>query len=1215
MKRKLLSVLLVLVLCAGLMPAVVLAAEPVANGTCGEDVDWALDSEGTLTISGTGPMGDYSGTYATSNYGPYHDDIEAVVIEPGVTRIGSAAFYRQDSSYNPVVFSNLKSVQIPDTVQSIGGIAFYKTVFEEITIPYGLERIDNQAFEYSGIKSIVLPDSVTSVNYLAFAGCKSLETVTLSDRLTQLTGSLFSGCDKLTSVTFHGVLDSMAGSVFYNCSSLESLELTIRGKNASLGDDIFKNVPAGEVTIYGEAGGTVESEASTKNYTFATAQNNFTFDANGGSGEMAGLSVTFDGSDYGNFPACAFTNGDLLFIGWNTKADGTGTSVSDQSEVRLIGANGNVTLYAQWGNSITVGDGTATNSYVPLYRYYNYGKSQAVVSASELSALSGTEITGLSYYPTGTSKNAMIAVYLTETSLDSLTEFIAVPDSDEVFSGSVEFDVETETHLVFNTPFAYSGGNLLITVINNTGNYSSGLSFYGVNRTGASRSAVSDGTQFNAGYTGSSVARDFLPKMTFTKGDTIVTSYDLYIAGTRVTSENADDLSAIDGVTGAASYDAQTNTLTLNGATIVNGGTGNSSGADRAGIYSASTDPLNIVVTDTNSVTGRAVEDATTYGIYANGALVLSGTGSLNVLGSATGNSVHSYGVYTKGNLSVLESCTLDVLSGKAYSSYSGDFAHSVGAQVEGGLITLGGNASVTLTGERGGYSSSGLYLENSSVQFEPESGWSGSFTVQSTGSGFAGAMIGWTGLSFRFNSDRTEMTAYDSLESTTGTVMTQNSYEFSLSSDNTLTAYPKVVITPHAVAIAPVEFTVTPPKAGEKVSINGNSVDYEVEGTDYVIVCDPYAENVSDLENCTYFEGAFEKNADYYSRALVIPADGTALTALTANDVTINGAEFVSASVNDYGEGYVYFKVAVSEDAEVIEEVNITVTIPTDGDAYYEPEAGTSDQNYEICSSVWLDGEGEIPDEFKAAEEYYLDLLLRPAKGYIFGETVAARLSGTSAVEVDVEETLNFDEILVPVTVKNKPNPGGGGGGSTPEEPEEEPFPFVDVPEDAFFRKAVEWALKEGVTGGTTPETFSPYALATRAQMITFLWAAKGCPEPKADVTVFYDVDPDAYYFKALSWAYYEDIVAGLEPHIFGPDVTVTRAQAATFLYGVAGRPETGTEPFGDVNDGDYFQAPVAWAYGEGITSGTSDTTFSPYADCLRGQIITFLYLFFGAE
>ena len=194
----------------------------------------------------------------------------------------------------------------------------------------------------------------------------------------------------------------------------------------------------------------------------------------------------------------------------------------------------------------------------------------------------------------------------------------------------------------------------------------------------------------------------------------------------------------------------------------------------------------------------------------------------------------------------------------------------------------------------------------------------------------------------------------------------------------------------------------------------------------------------------------------------------------------------------------------------------------------------------------------------------------------------------------------------------ESKNNGGGGGGSATPAETEDE-FPFKDVSENAYFRKAVEWAWKNGITAGTSETTFSPYTSATRGQIMTYLWAAAGCPEPSGTDNPFTDVAEGAYYYKPVLWAIEKGITAGTSATTFSPGQTVTRGQAMTFLYGAAGRPEGGSEPFTDVNEGDYFAAPVAWAYSNGITVGTSETLFSPDEICQRCQIVQFLYLHFA--
>ena len=168
----------------------------------------------------------------------------------------------------------------------------------------------------------------------------------------------------------------------------------------------------------------------------------------------------------------------------------------------------------------------------------------------------------------------------------------------------------------------------------------------------------------------------------------------------------------------------------------------------------------------------------------------------------------------------------------------------------------------------------------------------------------------------------------------------------------------------------------------------------------------------------------------------------------------------------------------------------------------------------------------------------------------------------------------------------------------------------FVDVPASAYYADAVKWAVEKGITTGTSATTFSPETSCTRAQMVTFLWRAAGSPAPKATTTAFTDLDKSAYYYDAVLWAVEQGITTGTSATTFSPNATVTRGQTVTFLYRFAGQPAvSGSSSFTDVNSSDYYAAAVQWAKEQGITSGTSDTTFSPTSDCTRGQIVTFLY------
>ncbi|RKJ76154.1 hypothetical protein D7X33_15360 [Butyricicoccus sp. 1XD8-22] len=171
-------------------------------------------------------------------------------------------------------------------------------------------------------------------------------------------------------------------------------------------------------------------------------------------------------------------------------------------------------------------------------------------------------------------------------------------------------------------------------------------------------------------------------------------------------------------------------------------------------------------------------------------------------------------------------------------------------------------------------------------------------------------------------------------------------------------------------------------------------------------------------------------------------------------------------------------------------------------------------------------------------------------------------------------------------------------------------PFNFTDVPQNEYYYDAVRWAVEQGITSGTTLTMFSPDKSCTRAEAVTFLWRANGCPSPLGNVNPFTDVARDEYYYNAVLWAVENGIASGTSATTFSPNAVVTRGQTVSFLYRAAGSPAVGGGlPFLDVASDAYYANAVQWAVSEGITSGTSAMAFSPDADCTRAQIVVFLY------
>ena len=169
--------------------------------------------------------------------------------------------------------------------------------------------------------------------------------------------------------------------------------------------------------------------------------------------------------------------------------------------------------------------------------------------------------------------------------------------------------------------------------------------------------------------------------------------------------------------------------------------------------------------------------------------------------------------------------------------------------------------------------------------------------------------------------------------------------------------------------------------------------------------------------------------------------------------------------------------------------------------------------------------------------------------------------------------------------------------------------LPFNDVTVRDYFYDAVKWAVDRGITSGTSRYTFSPDAPCTRAQVVTFLWRAAGCPQPVSKVNPFTDVRADDYFYTAVLWAVENGITNGTSAKTFSPDATVTRAQVVTFLWRANGQPTAGNSGFADVSADKYYATAVAWAVFQRITTGTGFGVFSPDAACTRAQIVTFLY------
>lgn len=169
----------------------------------------------------------------------------------------------------------------------------------------------------------------------------------------------------------------------------------------------------------------------------------------------------------------------------------------------------------------------------------------------------------------------------------------------------------------------------------------------------------------------------------------------------------------------------------------------------------------------------------------------------------------------------------------------------------------------------------------------------------------------------------------------------------------------------------------------------------------------------------------------------------------------------------------------------------------------------------------------------------------------------------------------------------------------------------FKDVKATDYYYNPVKWAVENGVSSGTSNNTFSPTSPCTRAQVMTFLWRAMGSPEPHRPTSDFIDVKETDYYKDAVQWAVENNVTAGTSNELFSPNAVCTRGQVMTFLWRAekSPQPKTRSNVFKDVSSSNYYYNPVLWAVENGVTAGTGRTTFSPGQKCTRGQVMTFLW------
>ena len=355
---------------------------------------------------------------------------------------------------------------------------------------------------------------------------------------------------------------------------------------------------------------------------------------------------------------------------------------------------------------------------------------------------------------------------------------------------------------------------------------------------------------------------------------------------------------------------------------------------------------------------------------------------------------------------------------------------------------------------------------------------------------------------------------------------------------------------------------------------------------------------------------------------AMILSASPSSLTGGGAVTLTLTGApgSVTVTCTSDSG-------ITVTEvDGQ---QYTWTVTLPSGAKSYTFSAAYAGDDNHESAAAtctvtVRSSGGSTGGGSGSSGSTTYVPSVDAGRNGDVTVSPSRPSSGQTVTITVDPDAGYELDDLTVTDARGNVVKVTDNGDGTysftqpsskvtieaTFAEIQEEPaLAFTDVTERGYYYDAVLWAVENGITSGTSATTFSPDANVSRTQMVTFLWRAAGSPEPQSSVNPFTDISSSAYYYDAVLWAVENGITNGTSATTFGPESAVSRAQAVTFLWRSASSPIVSGGSFADVADDSYYAQAVAWAAQEGITSGTGGNNFSPDQIVSRAQAVTFLY------
>lgn len=1115
MKKRFLASVLALCMVLTLLPIRTLAANETSGTIYLTDIAWEFDaSSGTLTLSGTGRMPN-RGLSQNKPWQSHINDITHIVVESGITRVGSYAFYLcrnantitlSDTveSIDKYAFSNCNSLQtidIPTSVIDINtsafnnclslksinvspnnssytsygdGALYTKDLTAILFVPYGLsgifsvpngvQEIGANAFHSQGnISEVILPNSITKIGVGAFQG-SNISSINIPQNVTEIGESAFMYCDNLTKMNIPASVTDIGKWAFYASSNRPIREIYFAGDAPAFGENCFNN--AG-ITVYYPTGNLSWTDDIMLNYggeitwtpwnpDTGDVETTYSVSYNlaGGSGEVPSTQ-NYKAGETVTLSSITPVRDGYTFTGWS---DGNRTY---QAEQMFTMPEMDVSLTAQWTQNQAGGSKINTGTW----------KNTSASIASKEAVTTGQ----------------ILQVY------DAISENISPNVAQRIYN--LLFIAQYRPTAIGGSYWNHLNGQSYVYSVHDSG-LNKEVYFWG--STGclsyakfAEKYILQDGG-------GSYKKLETVPSKT----DDIKEFFDLNASpGEEMTFRH--DLSGyhIHSVTYLTHDDDGFYFLSYPGG--------------------KSTDSVSLYFCEWGKFQG-ILKKYDGYCIKIN-----------NVVEGGLGK-----------NISGQLNCPVEL-----EISYNNEV-----------LASQGQNGKITASF---GYLEATGKPEDRSIIFSLDYHPDYQIRLSGTADGYADFK-----LEFTFDNDSTCYREYKGIpiSATTRIEITPTI----INSDIALYVYNGNNDTLSSCWCAGIDETVLAPREDLLISINGGAaIDDDIITTPAIITFDGVTTMTTNEDGILYSLPTPTRSG--YTFNGWYTADGTRITTNTVftEDTTI----YASWSKIDTPSNPSYNNSDSSDG-----DPTYSITVPgriTGGTVKVTPTNTSERQRVTITTKANL---GYELDELIVTDRKGNELKLTDK-----GDGKYTFTMPDSNVTVDV----SFASIAeVPTAVV-----------------------FTDVPSGAYYFDAVAWAVKKGVTSGTSATMFSPDSNCTRAQIVTFLWRAAGSPVMDGNNS-FTNVASGSYYYDAVQWAVAQGITAGTSETTFSPDAACTRGQAVTFLYRAAGSPVVGgSSAFADVSDDVYYTNAVRWAVSKNVTAGTSTTTFSPDSNCTRAQIVSFLY------